>query len=314
MKLVYVTGCLGFIGSYVTKACLDRGWYVRGIDKVTYAADIKLLELFRGYKNFSFEKLDINNIESIFDCDYFINCAAESHVDNSIVNTDAFMHSNVDGVYHILEVIKNKSHFKMPIFIHFSSDEVYGDTKIEKYTECSRLNPSNPYSASKAAGDMLITAWSRTFNIPYVIVRPSNNYGIGQYVEKLIPKACKFLSLGRKIPLHLNGTPRRTWLHAADTAEAIITIIEHNKVNEIYNISGDYEDSNINVVNKILKVFYNDDKDHSDMLDLDYKRPGADIRYLIDDSKIRELGWKPVCEFDDEIFGIVEYHKENFIW
>lgn len=313
MKLIYITGCLGFIGSYVTRECLQRGWYVRGVDKITYAANPDLLEEFNSYKTFTFEKIDINDIKSIYDCDYFINCAAETHVDNSIVKNDQFIHSNINGVHNILEVLRNKSHFKYPIFIHFSTDETYGDTKAETYEECSRLKPSNPYSASKAAADMLILAWARTYDIPYIIVRPSNNYGIGQYVEKLIPKACKFLSLGRKIPLHEEGLPKRTWLHAEDTAKAIITIINSNKVNEIYNISGDYEDTNINVANKILKIFY-DGQEVNNMLDLSYKRKGNDVRYLVDDTKLRNLGWKPVKNFDLELINIVKYYKENFIW
>jgi dTDP-glucose 4,6-dehydratase len=231
MKVVYVTGCLGFIGSYVTRACLEKGWYVKGVDKMTYAANDELLWEFNDYENFSFINSDINDLEFIHDCDYVINTAAETHVGNSIANSDDFVSSNIDGVHHLLELLRNyrQETAKTPTLLHFSTDEVYGDIDNGAHTETDLLKPSNPYSATKAAADMLVLAWGRTYNIPYVIVRPTNNYGVGQYVEKLIPKACKYMMLGRKIPLHNNGTPIRNWLHAADTAEAVITIIVEDR-------------------------------------------------------------------------------------
>ena len=227
-KIVYVTGCLGFIGSYVTRQCLERGWYVKGVDKITYAANDELLEEFQQHKNFSFVHCDINDLKFLYDCDYIINTAAETHVGNSIANSDDFVHSNINGVHNILELIRNfrQESGKKPILLHFSTDEVYGDIEEGAHTETHLLKPSNPYAATKAAADMLILAWARTYAIPYVIVRPTNNYGIGQYVEKLIPKVCKYLHLGRKIPLHNGGSPIRNWIHAADTASAIIKIIE----------------------------------------------------------------------------------------
>jgi len=175
------------------------------------------------------------------------------------------------------------------------------------------LKPSNPYSATKAAADMLVLAWARTYNLPYVIVRPTNNYGIGQYVEKLIPKACKFLHLGKKVPLHNNGTPIRNWLHAKDTASAVVTIIESGVENEIYNIAGGFEQSNYETVKKLIKV-YNGSDNVEDYLDLSYYRKGQDVRYALDDSKLRSLGWKPKAIFDQEIEGIVDYYRHKFIW
>ena len=232
-KVVYVTGCLGFIGYHVTKSCLEQGWHVRGIDNGTYAANWNLLEKLKSFKNFVFEHKNINDIEMLYDCDYFINTAAETHVDNSIASSEVFLRSNINGVHHILELIKSKSRKKMPTLLHFSTDEVYGDIIQGSHTETDLLKPSNPYSATKAAADMLITAWARTYSIPYVIVRPTNNYGIGQYVEKFIPHSIKYLSLGKKVPLHDNGTPIRTWLFAGDTAEAVIKIINSEVVNEV---------------------------------------------------------------------------------
>ncbi len=211
-KIVYVAGCLGFIGSYVTRECLKAGWFVRGIDKVTYAARIELLDEFDKYPNFVFERRDIKNLEFLYESDYFINCAAETHVGNSITNSDEFINSNIKGVHHILELLRNhrQEGGKRPVFLHFSTDEVYGDILTGSHTEADLLKPSNPYSATKAAGDMLILAWARTYDLKYVIVRPTNNYGIGQYTEKLIPKAVKYLSFGKKIPLMNRGEPIRT--------------------------------------------------------------------------------------------------------
>jgi dTDP-glucose 4,6-dehydratase len=290
------------------------GFYVIGVDKKTYAANLNLLPNLQKFgKQFKFIESDINDLETLYDCDYVINTAAETHVDNSIVNSDVFVRSNINGVHHLLKLIRE--HNKMPILLHFSTDEVYGDIDEGSHTEEDLLKPSNPYSATKAAADMLVLAWARTYGVPYIIVRPTNNYGIGQYVEKLIPKSCKYLSLGRKIPLHQAGTPRRTWLHAFDTANAIITLIESEVTNEIYNISGNYEEQNIEVVKKILQCYFIHDKYNvEDHLDLRFARPGQDVRYSIDDTKLRNLGWKPQAEFDKELPDIVSYYKENFIW
>ena len=153
--------------------------------------------------------------------------------------------------------------------------------------------------------------------MPYIIVRPTNNYGIGQYVEKLIPKAIKYLNLDRRIPLHNNGSPVRTWLHAFDTARAIITIIESGKINEIYNISGGFEQTNLETIKKII-ILYNNEENLETIaekyLDLSYNRPGQDVRYSLDDSKLRNLGWSPKMEFEEELETIVKYYKDKFIW
>ncbi len=314
-KVVYVTGCLGFIGSYITKTCLEKGWYVKGVDKTTYAANKHLLNEFKQYPNFSFVHCDINDLEFLYDCDYIINTAAETHVGNSIANSDDFVHSNINGVHNILELIRNHrgENTCKPTFLHFSTDEVYGDIESGAHTETDLLHPSNPYSATKAAADQLVLAWARTYNLPYVIVRPTNNYGIGQYVEKLIPKACKYLKLNKKIPLHNNGTPIRNWLHAQDTANAIITIIESEVTNEIYNIAGGFEQENIVTVKKIISEYFGD-VDYSSYIDTSVNRKGQDVRYALNDSKLRDLGWKPIKHFDQELPPIVEYYKNKFIW
>ncbi len=319
MKVVYVTGCLGFIGSYVTRTCLDKGWYVKGIDKITYAANKNLLSEFRRYKNFDFVNCDINDLKFLYDCDYVINTAAETHVGNSIANSDDFITSNISGVHNLLELIRNyrQENSAVPTLIHFSTDEVYGDITKGAHNEEDLLCPSNPYSATKAAADQLVLAWGRTYKIPYTILRPTNNYGIGQYVEKLIPKVIKYMKLGRKIPLHNGGSPIRNWLHAQDTANAVITIIENDKksVNQIYNIAGGFEQSNLDTVTKILKLMTGIwNSEFEEYLDFSFSRKGQDVRYALDDSKLRKLGWKPKKQFDSELSSIVEYYKHKFIW
>ena len=316
MKVVYITGCLGFIGSYVTRTCLEKGWFVKGVDKITYAANKDLLNEFKQYPNFSFVHCDINDLKFLYDCDFVINTAAETHVGNSIASSIEFVKSNIDGVHNILELIKNHrgENVKKPTLIHFSTDEVYGDITEGAHTETDLLKPSNPYSATKAAADMLVMAWGRTHKVPYIIVRPTNNYGIGQYVEKLIPKACKYLKLGRKIPLHNNGTPIRNWLHAQDTANATITIIESGVENEIFNICGGFEQSNLETIKKLLILNNIDLEDIDKYIDWSCSRPGQDVRYALDDSKLKALGWEPQAEFDKELKSIVDYYKHKFIW
>lgn len=313
-KIVYVTGCLGFIGSYITSSCLQRGWQVLGIDSETYAANTDLLTEFRTYKNFKYLNKNINDLNMLYDCDLIINTAAETHVDNSIVNGDEFIKSNIDGVHNLLRLIQSKSRFKMPTLLHFSTDEVYGDTDKQSFTELDLIKPSNPYAATKASADMLITAWHRTYGIPYIIVRPSNNYGIGQYVEKFIPKTIKYLTLGKPVPLHENGTPVRTWLHAQDTADAVMHLIDTNQLNEIFNVSGNYEDTNLSIFKKILSCLNLDPNNFNQYVDFSVKRPGQDVRYSINDIKLRSLGWSNKKTFDKELPSIVAYHRNKFIW
>jgi dTDP-glucose 4,6-dehydratase len=305
---------LGFIGYHVTEACLAKGYYVIGVDKKTYAANTQFLSNLAKNTRFKFIESDINDLEMLYDCDYIINTAAETHVDNSIVSSDVFLRSNINGVHHLLNLIKERHRFKMPTLLHFSTDEVYGDIEEGSHLETDLLKPSNPYSATKAAADQLILAWARTFKVPYVIVRPTNNYGIGQYTEKFIPKSIKSLQLGRPIPLHDAGLPRRTWLHVSDTASAIIKIIESGVQNEIYNISGNYEEQNIIIAMQIIDAFFPNEVDPNTHLDLSITRPGQDVRYSINDTKLKSLGWEPTAIFEVELVKIVQYYSQTFVW
>ena len=303
------------MGVHVTRACLDRGWYVIGVDKCTYASNENFLQEFEKFPNFKFVKSDINDLDRLHDCDYIINMAAETHVDNSIMSSGVFLHSNVNGVHNLLELIKQQPGHKQPVLLHFSTDEVYGDIEVGAHTEKDLLKPSNPYSASKAAADMLITAWARTYGIKYVIVRPTNNYGVGQYVEKLIPKSIKYLELGKKIDLHDRGEPSRTWLHAEDTARAVLAMVDAGVTNEIYNISGNVEMPNREVIKKILSLHIGQlEAKNWESYIVDSRRVGQDVRYAIDDSKLKGLGWQCQADFDKELEKVVKYYTENFIW
>tara|TARA_B100000212_G_scaffold342432_1_gene329552 strand:+ start:8561 stop:9523 length:963 start_codon:yes stop_codon:yes gene_type:complete len=320
MKLVVVTGCLGLIGHYITRQCLSMGYKVYGIDKITYAANYQYISELSQHKGFTFVKGDIATIDYLPDCDYIINTAAESHVGNSIVNSSQFIHSNIAGVQNLLDLIRFKQDnvCKKPILLHFSTDEVYGDIVEGEHVETDFLKPSNPYSSSKAAADMLIYGYARTYGIDYIILRPTNNYGIGQYPEKLIPLSVKLLMRDQKIRLHDQGQPIRNWLHSADTARAVTTIIESGRVNEIYNVAGGFEQKNYDTVSKIIKSYFDkplDKKmDISNYIDLQHVRQGQDVRYALNDDKIRALGWKPERVFDQEIKSIVSYYKNNFKW
>ena len=236
---------------------------------------------------------------------------------NSIINSEEFINSNISGTRNILDLIRYKSSNvgKRPVLIHFSTDEVYGDIIDGDHEETDALCPSNPYSAAKGFADMLILAWSRTYGLKYNIIRPTNNYGKYQYPEKLIPISVKCLQRHRKIRLHDKGEPYRNWLHADDTAAAVITIIESGAENEIFNISGGFEQTNKDTVRKIIESYhYPESVDWNDYVDMNHSRLGQDVRYSVDDTKIRSLGWAPNRNFDEEIKSIVDFYKNNFRW
>jgi len=307
---------LGFMASYLVRKCLQKGWMVYGVDKCTYAANMSLLKEFKEYKNFKFEKTDIKDLSHLYDCDYIINFAAESHVGNSIIDSKSFLQSNIIGIKNILDLLRLRQDncVDKPILFHISTDEVYGDITEGEFTETSMLKPSNPYAASKAAADMLILAWARTYNLNYIILRPTNNYGVGQYPEKLIPLSVKNLNRGKKIRLHDKGEPSRNWLHADDTAEAVMTIINSQEINQIFNVAGVFEQKNIETVKKIIKAYYGTFDNWNQYVDLSYEREGQDVRYALNDDKLRSLGWEPKISFDKEIKNIVDHYKNNFQW
>jgi len=306
MDVAVVTGVSGFIGSHFTRRLLDLGWIVYGVD-LNQENEIALE--FSECENFSWIGRDICALEKLPDCDYVFNFAAQTHVANSIENSKEFIRTNVDGVRNLLDLIRKKPNnvVKKPLFFHVSTDEVYGDGETP-HKETDLLNPSNPYSASKAGGDILIQSYNRTYGLQYVIVRPTNNYGTYQHPEKLIPLTIKLASWGQEIRLHNHGTPKRTWLNVEDTVDAILCIVNSGE-RGIFNISGNLEQTNLTTVTKVLWAM--NIKNVEERLNLNYERPGQDMKYLIDDSRLKSLGWKCYRNFDDEISKIVKFYLED---
>ena len=289
MKKLLVTGGLGFIGSYFVDLVLKRGYAVINIDKQTYAARTGLG--FERHPHYEFVKADICDITHLpVGVDAIVNFAAESHVDNAILANHDFFHSNVRGVYNLLELVRAKDETDRPVFVQISTDEVYGTNHKGTFSEDDRLHPSNPYSATKAAADQLVIGWKQTYGLQVQICRSCNNYGFGQYPEKLLAKTIEFLLAGKKMTIHGDGTYRREWLYAADNCEAILTVLEKGRVGEIYNVSSNEEHSVIEAARLVAEAL---GRDPGTAFTFIPNRPGQDIRYSVNCDKIRALGWSP---------------------
>ena len=320
IKTAIVTGFAGFLGTTFTKKLLSDGWKIYGIDKFTYVHNKSLTRA--NLKNFTWVQTDIANLNSwLPECDVIFNFAAESDVDIGNQSCETFIESNVNGVRNLLDMINKRIVLRVdkPLFFQISTDEVYGDLTNGSFDECSQMNPSNPYAASKAMADLLIQAYSRTYGIDYIIARPSNNYGYYQYPEKLIPLAVKRLPRGKKIKLHDEGRPIRTWTHSEDTANALLTLYEKAERNRIYNISSEFEQTNLETVNKILSAYFMGSitrqvPDSEQFLDFTYNRPGQDVRYAISCEPLKNLGWSSQINFDEEIVELVQHYKKEFRW
>ena len=300
-----VTGGCGFIGSHFIELLLSKGHTVLNIDKMTYVSwqDIG----FEKHPNYHFWKQDICEISNLPKCDYLINFAAESYVDNSIENSEIFFNSNVRGVHNLLEHIRVKAKFDRPVFVQISTDEVYGDSLNGKFCEEDVLKPSNPYSATKAAAEQFVFAYKRTYGIEYLITRSSNNYGIRQYPEKLIPKTIMSALSGRSMTVHGDGSYIRSWIHVKDNCNAILQLIANKHFNKVYNICSETEYSNIEVVNMIYELM-----DIKPNLNFVENRWGQDLRYSITTDKIlNSIDWKPQLTLKDSINEMVNFYKDN---
>tara|TARA_R100000315_G_scaffold56221_1_gene30502 strand:+ start:1387 stop:2280 length:894 start_codon:yes stop_codon:yes gene_type:complete len=283
-----VTGGRGFIGSHFVEEALRMGHSVVDIDKITYCAHSNLP--WDNHKNYKLIKQDITELKHLPSCDVLINFAAESHVDNSINETAPFVRSNILGVHNLLELVRGKKEYDRPLFFQISTDEVYGDSLEKYFAEEDRLNPSNPYSASKAAAEMLVLSYNKTYGMDYVITRSTNNYGERQYHEKLIPKIQDCIKHSRKVPIHGTGEYVRDWLYVKDNIDALFTIIDRKITNEILNIGANNHLQNLEVVDTVLGW-------HSltplNMVQFVENRWGQDIKYAVDCTKMEKLGWKP---------------------
>ena len=289
MKTFLITGGRGFIGSHFVEHCLQKGHAVIDIDCMTYAASSSLP--WDNNPNYRLINENICNLTHIPMCDVIVNFAAESHVDNSIVSPDIFVKSNINGVFNILNLLRGKV-YERPRFVHISTDEVYGDVNIGEKTEDSILNPGNPYAGTKAAADMLVLSYAKTFGIDYQIVRSTNNYGERQYPEKLIPRILHSIKNNKKIPIHGDGSYVRDWLYVKDNVEAIYQICNINKMNEIWNVCAYNYRTNLEVVQEVCSWFGM--KDYTNLVDFIPNRLGQDYRYSISSEKLKNnIDWKP---------------------
>lgn len=316
MKKMLITGGAGFIGSNFIHYILSKynDYQVINLDKLTYAANLENLKDIEDNKNYKFIHGDIADKEFIFKLfenekfDIVINFAAESHVDNSILNPQIFTITNILGTQVLLDACRK---YNIKRFHQVSTDEVYGELPLDDksilFTEKTPLNPSSPYSASKASADMLVKSYYRTYSLPITISRCSNNYGPYQHLEKLIPLMISKAINNDNLPVYGNGLNVRDWLHVYDHCTAIDLIIHEGKIGEIYNIGGNNEKSNIDVVKIILKELGKSEK----LIKYVNDRPGHDLRYAIDSTKIKTtLNWKPVYSFEKGILDTIKWYTK----
>lgn len=332
MKIL-VTGGAGFIGSAVIRHIINNtNDSVVNVDKLTYAGNLNSLVEISESNRYSFEKVDIcdraelDRVFSEHKPDVIMHLAAESHVDRSIDGPAAFIETNIIGTYTLLESARQywlglseqkKCSFR---FHHISTDEVYGDLEgtAELFTETTAYEPSSPYSASKASSDHLVRAWLRTYGLPTIITNCSNNYGPYHFPEKLIPLVILNALEGKQLPIYGKGEQIRDWLYVEDHARALYKVVTEGDVGETYNIGGHNEKQNIEVVEAIcdlLNELVPQEQDYKEQITFVKDRPGHDVRYAIDASKIeRELGWKPVETFTTGLRKTVEWYLENMVW
>jgi len=318
MKTIVITGGLGFIGSNLINILSKKNYFIINIDKVTYASNFNNIS--SNIKNYKFYKQDINNqnfIKKILDKynpSLIFNLAAETHVDRSIDGPKQFINSNIYGVFNLLEVIRK---FKKKIkLIHVSTDEVYGDIINNKSSkESDAYNPSSPYSASKASGDLLIKSYVRTYKIPAIITNCCNNYGPNQYPEKLIPTIIYKIVNNKPITIYGNGRNIREWIHVEDHCSALIKISEKGILGDNYNIGSGIELNNIDIVKKIIYSFKEIDINLANKAKFIFikDRPGHDLRYSLNSSKIKKkLKWDCKYNFDKEIKKIIIWYIDKF--
>lgn len=336
MKIL-ITGGAGFIGSAVVRHIINHTQdSVVNVDKLTYAGNLESLASVESNSRYTFEQVDICDrtaLERVFtehQPDAVMHLAAESHVDRSIDGPSAFIETNIVGTYTLLEVARaywndldnmRKQTFR---FHHISTDEVYGDLQgtDDLFTETTPYAPSSPYSASKASSDHLVRAWLRTYGLPTIVTNCSNNYGPFHFPEKLIPLMILNALEGKKLPVYGNGMQIRDWLYVEDHARALYQVVTEGKVGDTYNIGGHNEKANIEVVRTICALLEElvpnkpaGVAKYEDLITYVTDRPGHDVRYAIDATKIgKELGWKPQETFESGIRKTVEWYLNNQPW
>lgn len=315
MTKILVTGGAGFIGSNFVRYMLDKypEYKITNLDALTYCGNLENLKGIEDNPNYNFIKGDITDNDLVLnissDVDYIINFAAESHVDRSIEDPEIFIKSNIIGTQVLLDAARKQETQK---FLQVSTDEVYGSLgKTGYFTEQTPIAANSPYSASKAGADLMVRAYNKTFDLPVNITRCSNNYGPYQFPEKLIPLMISNALENKSLPVYGDGMNVRDWLHVYDHCTAIDLVLHQGKLGEVYNIGGNNEKTNIEIVKLILD---NLNKDES-LIEYVNDRPGHDKRYAIDSSKIQdELGWKPKYTFETGIVETINWYLDNLDW
>lgn len=331
---LWITGGAGFIGSAVIRQAVAAGQKILNIDSLTYAANLANVEAISTSNLYAFAQTDIRNMDALQQLytdhppSAIMHLAAESHVDRSIDGPAAFIETNIMGTFNLLATAKDyweslddadKARFR---FHHVSTDEVYGDLDVEDpaFTETTSYDPSSPYSASKAASDHLVRAWGRTYKFPVLITNCSNNYGPYQFPEKLIPVVILKCLSGEPIPVYGKGDNIRDWLYVDDHADALLTVLGKGKLGETYNIGGNNERTNLDLVHTICRIMDKvapraDGASHDSTITFVTDRPGHDRRYAINAEKIKtELGWEPSIAFDDGFEKTVRWYVDNRDW
>ncbi len=334
MKNILITGGAGFIGSELVRYLIKKNLNVINIDKLTYSGNLDNLANVSSNRKYKFFKINISDKYKVFKIlkkykpIYIFNLAAETHVDRSIDNPENFIKTNIFGTYILLETVRKywnvllnkKKSFR---FVHISTDEVYGDLKKSKklFSEKTSYNPSSPYSSSKASSDHLVNAWYKTYGLPTIVTKCSNNYGPFQFPEKLIPLMILNALENRKLPIYGDGSQIRDWLHVNDHVRALWLIAKKGKVGGNYNIGGGNQIKNINVVKKIchyldeIKKTNNKNNSFSKLITYVRDRPGHDLRYGVNFSKLKkDLNWKPLYNFNKGLKKTVQWYLDNEIW
>ena len=312
MKLL-ITGGLGFIGNNFILYILKKfsKFEIVNLDAEFYGSNKLSLQEISNHDKYEFIKGNINDPaiidKLVSDCDVIINFAAESFVDRSIADAKPFLKSNIDGVFTILESIKK---YKKK-FLQISTDEVFGSLKTESASENFPYNPSSPYAATKACAEMLVNSYHITYDCDALITRCTNNFGPRQFPEKLIPKTILLAENNKKIPVYGTGKNLRDWLYVDDHCGAILSVLQHGKSGQSYNISSNNEIDNLTIINKILSIMGKSD----DLIEFVEDRPGHDFRYSMNSDKLRnELSWKPKTNFDDGLKNTIEWYLSNPQW
>ncbi len=317
IKAVLITGGAGFIGSNFIKYLLaqDNNVHIINLDALTYCGNLENLKEIENDDRYSFIKGSIQNSELVeyiiqkYQINGIINFAAESHVDRSILAAQPFIDTNISGTLNLLEAAKK---YQIERFLQVSTDEVYGSLGSDgKFTEDSQIQPNSPYSASKASADHLVMAFVNTYGLPALITRCSNNYGPYQFPEKLIPLMILNAKVNKPLPVYGDGMNIRDWIHVEDHCSAIRTVYNNGKIGEVYNVGGNCEKPNIEIVKTILKILNKPDS----LIKYVKDRPGHDRRYAIDSTKIMtELGWKPAKTFEQGLQDTISWYLTNNQW